>query len=306
MNSFRGIALGFAVAVVAGGSGAAAQSTVAAFPTSVNAQASAPDLQKLIDTVGSKLVTIKFILKVDMSGQMGDYGMDAEESEQETSGILIDSKGLVLTSNTQLGGYAEMFGADSGVSATQKDVKVLIGDDTEGVKAEVVARDKELDLAWVRITPAGDAQPKPFDALDVSKPATPKIGDRIYIVEKLGKYFDRAPIVLEDRVAGFTKKPRALVVPMGVLARSMGKPVFAADGALLGVIVVQMPDADEGGEGPGDGDVRALGMILPASEISKATERALATAAASAGKPAADTKPADTKPAAPAPPASPK
>jgi len=301
MNSVRGLVLGCAVAF--GGLSASAQTAPATSDTLSRPRSDqSNDLQKLIDTVAPKLVTVKFILKMEMGGQMGDYGMGGEESEQEISGVLIDAKGLVLTSNTQLGGFAEMFrgmmGEDAGITATPKDVKVLIGDDTEGLKAEVVARDRELDLAWVRIieTPAAaDGKPKTFDALDTSRPGSAKVGDKVYVVEKLGKFFDRAPIVIEDRVAGVTKKPRPLFVPMGMLSASMGKPVFTADGALLGMVVMQAPDADAGGGFGGFDEMRAFsGMILPAGEIAKATERALATAASGV-------KPDEPKPAPPKP-----
>jgi hypothetical protein len=302
MNSVRGLLLG--AAVVTGGLGLAAGAGVAN-PAQPAVRADGPDMQRLMDAVAPKLVTVKFILKMEMGGQMGDMGMEGEETEQEISGVLIDAKGLVLTSSAQLGGFADMFGgAEMGITATPKDMKVLIGDDTEGVKAEVVARDRELDLAWVRITETTDAAgaAKSFDALDLSKPGAAKVGDKIYIVEKLGKFFDRAPIVVEERVAGTTKKPRPLIVPMGMLAASMGKPVFTADGSLLGMVVVQMPGADEmaaAASGMGDHDVRGFGMILPASEISKATERALATAASGE-------KPGEAKPATPGAAAAPK
>jgi S1-C subfamily serine protease len=296
MNSVRGMVLGLAVAL--GGGAALAQGGAGAAPARADQGA---DLQKLMDTVAPKLVTVKFILKMEMA----DMGMEGQEQEMEVAGVLIDAKGLVLASNTQLGGFAEMMrgmmGDDAGsVSATPKDVKVLIGDDTEGLKAEVVARDRELDLAWVRITDAGD---KTFDALDTSKGGTAKVGDKLYVVEKLGKYFDRAPIVVEDRVAGTTKKPRSLVVPMGGLAQSMGKPVFTADGSLLGMVVLQLPGTEEMSAESmmsGFGDTRGFsGMILPASEISKATERAMAQAASGA-KPDAP-KASPPKPEAPKP-----
>ncbi len=311
MKSVRGLVLGLAVTMGASGVLAQGGAAAPAAPPVAKSDQSA-DLQRLMDTVAPKLVTIKFILKMEMGGQMGDFGIDSEDTEQEISGILIESKGLVLTCNTQLGGFAEMFrgmmGEDAGISATPKDVKVLIGDDTEGLKAEVVARDRELDLAWVRITETtggggGDNQPKKFDSLDMSNPASTKVGDRIYVVEKLGKFFDRAPIVIEDRVAGSTKKPRPLIVPMGMLAASMGKPVFTADGSLLGMVVMQMPGPDEMSAESmmgGMGDMRGFGgMILPAAEISKATERAMAQAAA--GVKPDEPKPTPPKPDAPAP-----
>lgn len=234
------------------------------------------DYQKLLDSHQNAFVTIKFVLKMKMGGMFG--GGD-NESEQEVTGVMIDPKGTVLCSNTSLGGIAGMIGRMSSMfgdmQATPTDIKVLIGDDTDGVEAELMARDSELDLAWVQIKKPAD---KPYAAIDMSKSLKPKLGGKILAINKLGKYYGRAATVSAGRIAGMCKKPRELFIPSG--GSNMGLPVFAEGGEIIGIAVMQMPEAD-GSDNPmammsmlGDLQSAASGFILPAEEVVKATARA--------------------------------
>lgn len=234
------------------------------------------DYQKLLDSHQNAYVTLKFVLKMKMGGMFG--GGD-NESEQEVTGVMIDPKGTVICSNTALGGFAGMMGRMSrmfgDMQATPTDIKVLIGDDNEGVEAELLARDSELDLAWVQIKKPAE---KPYAAIDLTKSARPKLGGKILSINRLGKYYGRATTVSAGRIAGMCKKPRELLIPSG--GSNTGLPVFAEGGEVVGIAVMQMPEADDS-DNPmamlsamGDLQSAASGFILPAEEVVKATARA--------------------------------
>jgi hypothetical protein len=223
------------------------------------------DMQKAAKQFGAALVSIKFVLK--MEGQFGD-----RENETEVTGVMIDPGGLVLASSSQLGTprFMRRFG-----NATPTDIKVLLGDDTEGLPAKVLARDTELDLAWVQLKEPGK---KKFDSLDLSKAAQPAVGQSLLFLRKMGKYFDRAMTVSDLRVAGRTGKPRDLFIPTGGASLEPGLPVFTPAGEVVGIVVLQLPDADElesnMGALAGLGRDIGSGLILPTAEVIKATERA--------------------------------
>ena len=243
------------------------------------------EYQKWLEQKSPTLVTIKFVLKVKMGGMMGGD----QENDSEITGVMIDPKGLVLCSNTQLGGFTGVMRRFMGrmggnITATPTDIKVLVGDDTEGLKAKLLARDSELDLAWVQIEEPGDAK---FDHCDFTKAARPTIGQRLFAVRRMGKFFDRVAAVSEGRVGGITTKPRDLYVPGGNLATGLGLPVFTTDGTVVGVGIMQMPDAEDAEMNPMSmlGNIFNMqdmmgGLILPAAEVVKATKRALQTAEA--------------------------
>jgi hypothetical protein len=91
----------------------------------------------------------------------------------------------------------------------------------------------------------------------------------------MSKFFDHALSVAEGRVGGHTKKPRPLMIPAGFGGSQrefLGAPMFAADGKVVGVNILQVPDKEdmEGGEA-GENSFGIL--LLPAAEVVKATVR---------------------------------
>lgn len=257
--------------------------------------------KKLTDSVGPSLVTVKFVMKFEGGGDMfgGESGRDVE-----VTGLMIEAGGLVLVSNVNMGGMASRMG----VTANPTDIKVLIGDDTEGLKGRLLARDSELDLCWIQIDD-DKAKGKSFAFVDFSKGAGAAVGEKLYAVNRMGKFFDHALSVDEGRVAGMTRKPRALLIPgsFGGDQRSqLGMPLFTGDGAVVGVNILQLPDKEdmEGGDmGPGSFAI----LTLPAAEVVKATSRGKEMAAKAPPTPAkpaeTDTKPESEKKAEGSPPA---
>lgn len=252
-------------------------------------------VKQVVEKHGGALVHVKFVLKIEGMGQ-------DREMPEEIGGIMIEDSGLVLVSNFQTGGMASMMGS-SGMSATPREIKVLIGDDQEGVDATLIARDSEADLAWVKIT---DPKGKKYDAIDFSKGASPDLGDEVIFIGRKGKYFDRVPFVQMHRIEAVTKKPRHLFL---VETQAYGSPAFTTEGAPVGVVIFQTPNREES-EGSMDMSDRGGLAILPAADIMTATARA--KDAAASGKPVdppaakPDAAPAGEAPAAPAAPANPK
>lgn len=255
---------------------------IVAGATEVAAAGETTEYRRLLNDKGPALVTVKFVLKVKMGGMMA--GMGDQESENEITGVMINPKGLVLCSNTQFGGFAavlsRMMGSMAGnITATPTDLKVLIGDDAEGRDAELLARDSELDLVWVKLKEPGD---KPFSHVDFTKGVKPEIGQRVIAIRRMGKYFARTVVVAGGWITGVTSKPRDLFVPSTDIAMAHGVPVFTADGRIVGLTVMQMPDEGDVGGNPmallgrmSNMQEMMTGFILPADEVAKATRRAL-------------------------------
>lgn len=223
------------------------------------------------------LVTLKYILKVSMGG-----GGGAEESEAEAPGLLISGDGLVICSNTELGGFVGLMtqmmpGAAPNIQP--REIKVLIGDDDEGVEATLVARDTDLDLAWIKIDEPAET---PYAHVDFSKAASVKVGEPLVMVYRMPKHFDRLPVFSEFRVAGLATKPRDLIIP-GAAVQNAGLPVYNTDGVTVGIVIVQLPDAggDQMDQMSFLEDMMSAsssgGVILPAENVVKATKRARAT-----------------------------
>lgn len=221
------------------------------------------DFEKLAAANSDALVTVKFVLR-------SQGGRDSED-EGEITAVMVSADGLLLTSNSQVGGNPAFM--RRGAAPMPTDIKVYLGsDDQQGLDARMVARDSELDLVWFQIKEPGERK---FAFIDFAKAASPKIGDRLYTVVRLGKYFDRLPVVREGRVGALVKKPRLLVVP-SVNLGALGQPIFAASGEVVGLSVIQLPDAEEIAAAASPAAFSgANSMILPSAEIERATKHAL-------------------------------
>ncbi len=240
------------------------------------ADAPAYDPEKFLADKAPALVTIKFNLR------SGATESD-EQSETEITGVAIDPKGLVLCSNVQLTGLAGAFGGMGMMGrggAVPTNIRVMIGDDAQGLKAKLLARDSELDLAWIELT---EPAPKPLVYVDLAKALKPRIGQQLICLHRMGKYFDREPAIREARVSAHTRKPRELYILGGTLNPDFGLPVFATSGEVVGIVILPISE-ESGDELRGNpfsmlGGISGIldlvgGAILPADEVLKATRRA--------------------------------
>src|SRR5438094_2708077 len=126
------------------------------------------------------VVTVQVVVKMKFS--LPGMGGQANESKQDVTGTLVDPSGLTVLalSSCEPGDMIQNMMAGLSDEETKfkmetelSDVKLLLDDGTE-LPANIVLRDKDLDLAFVR--PA--AKPaSPMTALDLSKSATAQILD---------------------------------------------------------------------------------------------------------------------------------
>lgn len=216
------------------------------------------------------LVVIKYVAKFETP-------QGPQDIEREINALAIGDNGLIVCSSLQLG--TSRFLRTVNAMVTPSDIKVLYGDDTVGVEADLVATDAELDLSWLRIKDFAKMKNKP-GIIDYAQPATVQLGSPIMVVARLHKYYGRAIVISEGRIAGKVEKPRSMWVGRSGVEQEPGMPVFAADGKPVGIVTFQVPD-------PEDFSQREMRdaqetLIIDAATLTKATKRALEEAAAAA------------------------
>jgi hypothetical protein len=245
------------------------------------AQSAGTGYEKLIAERAPALVNIKFTMKVE-----------SEEQESEVPGVIIERTGLVLTSNDNLRGLGARFGQRG---ATASNMKVMIGADTEGVEACVVARDSELGLAWVQITSPAEGG---YPFVDFAQGAQASAGQPVMVLSQLSKFFDRAHTVTEGVVSCVTLRPRKMLIPSLALATAdWGVPVFDAEGRAVGMLTILLPETEElvavpGGPGEILKNIPGGKLVLPADEVAAATKRAKEAIASGQGEPEPAPEPA--------------
>jgi S1-C subfamily serine protease len=199
---------------------------------------------------------------------------------------MIDPTGLTvvsLSSIDPMGAFQGMmggFGGDGGedegfklkMESEVTDVKLLSSDGAE-FPAEIVLRDKDLDLAFLR-PKSKPAQPQP--TVDLSASAQVDVLDEVIAINRLGRVAGRTYAVAIERISAVVKRPRLFYVPGGGATSSgLGSPAFTPDGRLVGIFV--MRSSKSGGDPLGMLSAQGLGMtiiLLPAEDIRKTAAQA--------------------------------
>jgi hypothetical protein len=197
-----------------------------------------------------------------MKFSMPGLGAQANESKQDITGTVVDPSGLVVLALSScepadmlqnmmaaLGGG----GGDDDVAKLKmdielSDVKILLDSGTE-LPAEVVLRDRDLDLAFIR----PKAKPAtPMIAVDLSKSARADVLDHVVTLNRLGSPAGRAYAVSVERISAVVQKPRVFYIPATSMgSTALGSPAFSLDGNLLGVFVMRSIRSRGGGGGGG-------------------------------------------------------
>jgi hypothetical protein len=224
-----------------------------------------PEWGRLAAKAAEAIVSVKFVLQVK-----GAKGSD-RSSEEEAFCLLVDEGGVVLCPSVFIGLVpAAMRRGMAGFNATPTDFKVLIGEDPEGYEARLLARDTDLELAWLQLKVTG----KKFTALNLSARPQPQAGDPVLSLTRAPRYLGRAPVVGENSVGGFATRPRNLLL-LGGANMPPGVPVFSRKGELVGVSIAQRGDEGERGAF----GQRVPTLVLPVEDLAAATRRAQEPAA---------------------------
>jgi hypothetical protein len=229
------------------------------------------------------VVTVQIVLKTKYS--MPGLGAQNSESKQDLTGTVVDPSGLTVLalSATDPGNMIQnMMAGMAGEAEDMKikfeteltDVKILLEDGSE-LPAEVVLRDKDLDLAFVRpkTKPA-----TPMAALDLSQAASARVLDHVITLNRLGQAAGRAYAVSIERITAVVQKPRLFyIAESSGTPTTLGSPAFMPDGNILGVFVTRTLSTKRGGGFGGMFSFQPEGptaILLPVADIRKGAKQA--------------------------------
>ena len=241
-----------------------------------NAQVYADDLaangRRILEKYQHAVVTVEIVLKVTYSA--GGQTSPSMERKLDLTGTVIDPSGLsVLALSAVDPGelYQRMASSQSRtrVDTEVSDVKVLLSDGTE-LPAEIVLRDKDLDLAFIR---PKSKPSSPMAAVDLKQSGSAQLLDQVITLNRLNKAASRAYAASVERVSAVIQKPRTFYIPDSTMtSTAMGSPAFLPDGKLLGVFVMRA--LNSGATSGSSLQQNLSSIILPASDILKASEQA--------------------------------
>ena len=234
------------------------------------------------------IVTIQVTVKQSFS--MPGAPSEGRDSTVEVSGTVIEPSGLTVVALSSIDPAAmmtammeSMGGGDEEMKfelkSEIKDAKLLLHAGKE-VPVEVVLRDKDLDLAFIRPKEKLEA---PLPAVDFKNSAKVRILDEIIMIGRMGKVASRASAAEICRVTAVVEKPRTYYIPnsTGEGMTAFGSPVFDLEGKTVGVMAMRVMKGGAGGAmNMMSAEQNFLGIIVPAEDVLESAEQAPAKAEA--------------------------
>ena len=258
---------------------------------------SAEDSKKARDVAakyGEAVVSVIMVFEQSMSY---DGGNDKRQIKSDTTGCVIDPSGLIVTALSEIDPMSQLPSMDeSDFKFTSKvvDAKIKLSDGTE-LPVDVVLRDKDLDLAYLRLKKA-PASPLAF--VDMTTPGAPDAFDTLVVLGRLGQVAGRSLAVNGDGVRAVITKPRKFYVVYGSGGR--GCPAFDLNGNPVGIVVLRTGSKGKSASNPYDYMSDALAAVMPCSTIMSAAEQAKTAVVKPEVEQKTETNPVkkpDTKPA---------
>jgi S1-C subfamily serine protease len=216
------------------------------------------------------IVTVQAVLKTTYSG--GGRSSNPSEVKQDLTGTVIDPSGLTVLALSAVDPaelYRRMSDEFKTVDTQINDLKILLDDGTE-VPSEIVLRDKDLDLAFIRPKTKPSA---PMEAVDLSKSSTVEMLEPVVTLNRLNRAAGRAYSASVERIDAVIQKPRTFYIPDTTQSTtSLGSPAFALNGNIVGIFVMR---AVSGGDTSGR-NVREnmTAILIPAEDILKGAKQA--------------------------------
>ena len=212
------------------------------------------------------VVTVQVVQKISAGGTS-----ESRETKQDITGTVMDPSGLTVLalSSADVGEmYKRMYPAAK-VETEVSDLKILLDDGAE-IPAEIVLRDKDLDLAFIR---PKSRPASPMAAVDFSKTAKVDVLDQVITLNRLGRAAGRAYSASVEHISAVVLKPRTFYIPDSAMtATTSGSPAFALDGNLVGLFVMRATSVGGGGNNSRSDNVTSI--ILPAEDVLKAASQA--------------------------------
>ena len=232
--------------------------------------------RELVAENSDAVVTIRMIVEETFS--FGGMGSDATETTAETTGSVIQEDGLIVAALSATdpskffeGLFENLYDDDFNIDIRSelKELTIIMGNGEE-ISAEIVLRDTDLDLVFIRPESMVDHS---FSHFDLSASVSSEQFERIAVLYRLGNVANRAVTANFPRVLAVMEKPRR----MYVLAAWMdmmgwtgtGRPVMTLDGKFLGITVLRSIKTVGSGAVSlvWDGENSAAEVVIPAADI---------------------------------------
>jgi serine protease Do len=173
---------------------------------------------------------VNFFQNVPTQAQIGSY----IKIEQDRVGIVVSPEGLILVNSDVYPLSLDIISGENSsfFSGEPSDFKIYLADGRE-YSAAFVGKDDLAQAAFLQITPKPDA---PLPYVTFAPTDSLSVGDRIFVLELLGKNYDFQPVFSDYLLNAIIRKPRQkLLIANADVALSAGGLVLSQNGDAVGV-----------------------------------------------------------------------
>ncbi len=221
------------------------------------------------------VVTVHVDVKISYSAP--GRSTSPAELKQDLTGTVVDPSGLTivaLSSCDPSSMYETLSGGSAEASSRPKmetevtNIRILLDDGNE-LPAEIVLRDKDLDLAFIRPKPK---PANPLSAVDLTQSAPAQVLDQVITLNRLGQAAGRAYSASVERISAIVQKPRLFYIPDSTMtSTTLGSPAFSPDGRVVGLFVMRAIARSASSSGSSRDSLASI--IVPAEEILKSAKQ---------------------------------
>ena len=225
-----------------------------------------PIYRALVDKHAAAVVTIKFVMSVNASGK-------EERIEDRTQGLVVGGDGLLLIPDRAVSvDFGDMMpgGGNDGSAPVAKssEFRVRLPGNDDWLPADLVTRDSQLGLAWLRLR----APPAKLGFVDLNDGVRAEPGMVFFSLMRTSDEWGGVPVFRPGRVMGETRTPKTMLLVDGVPGLA-----FSADGHPMGYVDIdfgRLMRSRGGGTGMGLDMADLALQMTPIDKVANATARA--------------------------------
>lgn len=219
--------------------------------------------QTLVEQRAEAVVPVRYVITLTAGGQ-------EQRNEDRTQGVLVSADGLVLVPARAVSLDLSALGRPGQpgmgeAEARSSGFRVRLPGSDEWRDADLVTRDTELGLAWLRVRGSSG-----LPHIDFAELAEPAPGRLFYTLLRTSDEWGAVPVVRPGMVLGETRVPRRTLLVDG-----MPGLAFDAEGRPMGYVDIDLAAMTRGqGRGLGLDLADLLMHMLPARRVAAATRLA--------------------------------
>ncbi len=217
----------------------------------------------LVSRHADAVVTVKFVMSLTTSG-------NEQRIEDRTQAIVVSADGLLMVPERAVSvDFSQLGNSTPGQAspvATSSDFRVRLADTEEWLPADLVTRDGELGLAWLRLRNPSRA----LGFVDLTQGVGPEPGMVFFSLLRTSDEWGAVPVFRPGLVLGETRNPTFRLLVDGVPGLA-----FSHDGRPMGYVDIDLA-AISRQRGTGLGlDVADLALrMTPIDKVAAATAQA--------------------------------